>query len=282
MSKLYPIFVLITYIIMLYMWIRVIAEPDYYLDIIYITKAIGISSGFVMMMIAAFVNHGVLFGICVYGSAIVFLILLCVIAFIKRKGKDKIRIEEDRRIQKRILSSSIYHAIIEEFNKNNYGAVYVCNDSVVFCQSVSELSFPDEIFFSSTTSQIEADRKAEFRAGEWEQKNMSRYGGASFSNAECIFWYSKFGYTNMRKDQMKTFTVLLAEKLQLKCRIVNKRFVAEGGTAYSGPTGAVTVNGVTTFTGYSETEYATGTYWLPLFGVVYREKEKVVENLEQW
>lgn len=278
MSKLYSIIVLIIYIIMLYMWIMVVVRKNYRSS--YLIKAIGISVGFAMNIIAAFVNSGVLFGVYTYGTAIGILILLCIFAFILCRNKEN---GEKRRIQKNILSSPIYQAVIDEFNQNNYGAIYICSDGVAFCRSVSEYSFPEERLPSSETSEIAADRQAKTRAEKWEQKYMSIYGVSFISNAIRNIWYSTFGYANMREKERRAFTMLLAEKLQLKCRFFCKRFIAEGSSSTTGPTGAVTVNGVTTFTGVRTIESSSGSYSLSLFGVAYR-KEAVLpkQELKQW
>lgn len=277
MSKIYPIIVFIVYLVMVYMWIMVVIRKNYLRH--YLPRAIGVSVGFLGNMIAAIINSNVA-DVAIYVSAIFLLLIICIFISVHCKSKEK---KEKTAIRERIISSPIYKAVIDEFNQNNYGALYVCSDGVAFCRDLFDLSFPKEIYTSYADSEIIADRIAKQRAEKWKQENSSTTGISLIPAPICSFPYSTFGYADMGEKEISAFTELIAENLNIDRRYFTKSFYGEGGSMSFGPTGAVTLNGTTKFTGNKSEDYYSGFYSLIVIGAVYRKGAVLPkQELKSW
>lgn len=116
-----------------------------------------------------------------------------------------------------------------------------------------------------------------------ETKNASTTVISLISTPIRSFTYSIFNYADMGEKELSAFTELIAEKLNLDCRYFTKSFKGAAGSISFDPTGAVTVNGRTTFTGSETKDYYSGCYTLRVIGAVYRKESVLLkQELKRW
>lgn len=161
---------------------------------------------------------------------------------------------------------------------NGASAVYVCVDGVAICSGINK-NVAREMLYESPCS-------------------ITRYIDWMFEVAPVMFsvdkipdsivmkrvHYAEFGFENMF-EEIALFTRLLAKSLNLNKHLFKKEFYTPPSVSSGAPTGAITVNGVTTFTGGTTTEKEQ-TEIVCYMGEVSVEKVKVekkkVELKKSW